>query len=123
MEKKKNILIIDDDQQILELLKLFADANDCNAVTEESAEKGVAMLRKQEFDMVLLDIMLSDGNGLAVLKNIKNISPQIPVIMITGGNDIHVAEECLKSGAADYITKPFDFEYLRTSILVNILGF
>lgn len=123
MEKKKKILIIDDDNQILELLKLFADANDCDAVTEESAEKGLAMMRKQEFDMVLLDIMLSDGNGLSVLKNIKNISPQVPVIMITGGNDIQIAEECLKCGAADYITKPFDFEYLRTAILVNILGF
>jgi DNA-binding NtrC family response regulator len=120
---KKNILIIDDDKQILELLKLFAEANDCTAVAEESAEKGLAKIRKEEFHLILLDIMLSDGNGLSVLKNIKKISPQVPVIMITGGNDIQVAEECLKCGAADYITKPFDFEYLRTAILVNILGF
>jgi len=120
---KKTILIIDDDKQILELLKLFAEANECNAVVEGSAEKGLAMIRKREFDMVLLDIMLPDGNGLSVLQNIKKISPQVPVLMITGGNDINIAEECLKSGAADYITKPFDFEYLRTSILVNILGF
>ena len=120
--EQKNILIIDDDKQILELLKLFADANGCNAVIEESAEKGLAMIRKKEFDIILLDIMLSDGNGLSALKNIKKIAPQVPVIMITGGNDIRIAEECLKCGAVDYITKPFDFEYLRTAILVNILG-
>jgi len=119
---RKKLLIIDDDKQILELLQLFADANECDAVIEESAEKGLAMLRKKEFDLILLDIMLADGNGLSVLKNIKKIVPQVPVIMITGGNDIHIAEECLKCGAVDYITKPFDFEYLRTAILINILG-
>lgn len=121
--ENKSILIIDDDQQILELLKMFAEANGCSAVTESSAEKGLAMIRKKEFDMVLLDIMLPDGNGLDVLNNIKRISPKVPVIMITGGNDIEIAEECLKTGAADYITKPFDFEYLRTTMLVNVLGF
>lgn len=119
----KNILIIDDDQQILKLLQMFIEANACAAVTETSAEKGLAMIRKNEFDLVLLDIMLPDGNGLDVLKNIQKISPKLPVIMITGGNDIEVAEKCLETGAADYITKPFDFEYLRTTMLVNILGF
>ena len=123
MKAKKSILIIDDDKQILELLKLFAEANECSAITESSAEKGLAMIRKQEFDMVLLDIMLPDGDGLTVLKNIQKISPGISVIMITGGNDTDLAEKCLKAGAVDYITKPFDFEYLRTSMLVNALGF
>ena len=120
---KKNILIIDDEKQILDLLQLFVEENGCDAVTEESAEKGLAMIRKQEFDMVLLDINLPDGDGLSVLQGIKNISPQIPVIMITGGTDIEIAEKCLENGAVDYIAKPFDFEYLKTSIFVNILGF
>lgn len=122
MENKK-ILIIDDDKQILELLKMFVEANNCSAVTETSAEKGLAMIRKNNFEMVLLDIMLPDGNGLDVLKNIQKISPGLPVIMITGGNDIEIAEECMQVGAVDYITKPFDFEYLRTTMLVNSLGF
>ena len=121
--EKKNVLIIDDDPQILELLKMFVEANGCAAETESSAEKGMAMVRKKSYDMVLLDIMLPDGNGLDSLKNIQKIAPKLPVIMITGGNDVAVAEECLKVGAVDYITKPFDFEYLRTSMLVNILGF
>lgn len=121
MDKKK-ILIIDDEENILNLLKLFVEENDCNAVTEESAEKGLAAIRNTSFDMVLLDICLPDGNGLSVLKKILDIHPNLPVIMITGGTDMKVAEDCLKSGAVDYIAKPFDFEYLRTSIFVNILG-
>ena len=121
--ERKSILIIDDDKQILELLKQFADANNCSAKIESSAEKGLAMIRKKEFDLVLLDIMLPDGNGLDVLKNIQKIAPKVPVIIITGGHDSKTAEACLKAGAVDYITKPFDFEYLRTTMLVNVLGF
>ncbi|MBN1864031.1 MAG: response regulator [Victivallales bacterium] len=118
---KKNILVIDDDQQILNLLKMFVESNDCNAVVESSAEKGLAMIRKQNFDAVLLDIMLPDGDGLEVLRNIQKIATGMPVIMITGGNDVKIAKECMAAGAADYITKPFDFEYLRTTLLVNLL--
>lgn len=119
---KKNILIIDDEENILNLLKLFVEANDCDAVIEDTAEKGLAAIRNTTFDMVLLDIYLPDGNGLSVLKQILDIHPNLPVIMITGGTDMEIAEECLKSGAVDYIAKPFDFEYLKTSIFVNILG-
>jgi len=120
---KKNILIIDDEDPILNLLKLFIEENDCNATTAKSAEEGLAILRKSNFDMLLLDIHLPDGDGLSILKKVHPIYPQLPIIMITGGSDMDVAEECLKSGAADYIAKPFDFEYLKTSILVNIIAF
>ena len=119
--EKKHILIIDDDEQILLLLKSFVEMNDCTCETENSAEKALLLIHKNHYNLVLLDIKLPDGNGLEILKHILNLSPNMPVIIITGGNDIKVAEECLKMGAVDYITKPFDLEYLRTSILVNSL--
>ena len=120
--KTKKVLIIDDDQQILDILKKFVKLNDCSVDVESTAEKGLAMVRTGEFDIVILDIMLPDLDGIEVLKRIQRISPNLPVIMITGGNDDERAKECLKSGAADFIAKPFDFEYLRTSMLVNILA-
>jgi len=118
----KTVLIIDDDEQILELLKLFIENNQCKADTASSAEKGLALVRKKEYDLVLLDIMLPDGDGLSMLRNIKKSASAVPVIMITGGNDIKVAEQCLEEGAVDYITKPFDFEYLRTTVIANMLA-
>jgi DNA-binding response OmpR family regulator len=118
----KTVLIIDDDEQILELLKMFIENNQCLAETAASAEKGLALARKKEYALILLDIMLPDGDGLTVLRNIKKSVSSIPVIMITGGNDITVAEQCLEEGAVDYITKPFDFEYLRTTIIANMLA-
>lgn len=118
----KNILIIDDDPNILELMERFLQNNGHLVSKSSSAEKGLALARKQEFDLILLDIMLPDGDGYTVLENLNKIAPNVPVIMITGGNDITVAEKCLQSGAVDYITKPFDFEYLRTTIMANMLG-
>ena len=118
----KKILIIDDDAQIRELLKMFLENNDHEVMAAPTAEKGLALARKNEFDLVLLDIMLPDEDGVTTLNNLQKISPNVPVIMITGGNDLEVAEECLSAGAVDYITKPFDFEYLRTSIIANMLG-
>jgi two-component system response regulator PilR (NtrC family) len=119
--KKKHILIIDDDEQILFLLKAFVEMNDCTCEIENSAEKALALIHKNKYSLVILDIKLPDGDGLEILKHILTLSPNMPVIIITGGNDIEVAEECLKVGAVDYITKPFDLQYLRTSILVNSL--
>ena len=122
MEAKKMVLVIDDDVQIRELLKVFLENNGCDVKTASTGEKGLAKIRKRNFDLVLLDIILPDGDGVEVLTNIKKILPNAPVLMITGGSDVEIAESCLRKGAADYITKPFDFEYLRTTILANMLG-
>jgi DNA-binding NtrC family response regulator len=122
MDGKKQILVIDDDNQIRDLLKMFLENNGCGVETASTGEKGLAKARKRNFDLILLDIILPDGDGVEILKNIKKILPNSPVLMITGGNDVAIAESCLRDGAADYITKPFDFEYLRTTILANMLG-
>lgn len=122
MDNKKQILVIDDDTQIQELLQMFLENNGCDVETASTGEKGLAKARKCNFDLVLLDIILPDADGVEVLRNIKKISLNTPVLMITGGNDIDIAESCLRDGAVDYITKPFDFEYLRTTIFANLLG-
>ena len=118
----KNILIIDDDPEISELLETFLRQNGSDVVLESNAEKGLAQARKNEFDIILLDIMLPDSTGVDALRNMHKVAPQTPIIMITGGNDLDLAKECLKLGAADYITKPFDFEYLHTTVIANMLG-
>ena len=115
-----NILIIDDDPQILKLLSEFIEKIGYSAETAATAEEGLAKYRGKFYEIVLLDIMLPDGDGVSILKQIQKISPGISVIMITGVRDIEIATECMRSGAIDYITKPFDMEYLRTTILSYI---
>jgi len=68
---------------------------------------------------VLLDLKLPDMDGRQVLLKIKKINKNIPVIIITGYADLEIARNILKEGAYDFIVKPFDFNYLETSVLTK----
>ena len=117
--KSDPVLIIEDDPEFLKLLTIFVRENGCSVVSGSSAESGLAKVRIHGLNVVLLDIMLPDGDGVDVLKKIHKIYPRVPVIMITGVKDIEIATECMRNGAVDYITKPVDFEYLRTTLLAT----
>jgi two-component system nitrogen regulation response regulator NtrX len=60
-------------------------------------------------------------NGIDTLKEIKKIDPDLPVIMVTGVTDEETAKSAVEQGAYDYVTKPIDFEYLNTTILIKLL--
>jgi len=118
----KKILIIDDDASIVELLEIFLKNHDHQVSSASTAEKGLALARKTEYDLILLDIMLPDSHATTTLNALLKIASKTPIIMITGGTNIEIAKKCLEYGAVDYITKPFDFEYLYTTIIANMLG-
>lgn len=118
--KSSAVLIIDDNPEFLNLMTHFMKENGCSVITGKNAEEGMAQVRACKVEVIILDIMLPDGNGVDVLKSVHKIIPRVPVIMLTGKNDIETATECMRNGAVDYITKPVDFEYLRTAVLSNI---
>ena len=113
---KKRVLIVDDEQHILDLLKLFVEQNNCEADTSNTAESGLAQARTGQYDMVLLDINLPDGNGLDLLKKIKDITPQTPIIMITAVGHEAMIEQCRRLGSRDYIVKPFNENNVRSTV-------
>ncbi|MEA3432484.1 MAG: response regulator, partial [candidate division WOR-3 bacterium] len=78
-----------------------------------------AILKVQEDipNVVLLDLRLPDMDGREVLLKIKEINKDIPVIIITGYADLEIARNILKEGACDFVVKPFDLNYLETSVL------
>jgi len=119
---QRTVLVIDDDPQVQGLLRQFIEMNGCRALVAAGTEGGLALARGQQVDVVLLDIVLPDENGMVALQRIRACLPAVPVIMITGFDDLARARACLAAGARDYLTKPFDFEYLRTSMLANMLG-
>ncbi|MBS1551798.1 MAG: sigma-54-dependent Fis family transcriptional regulator [Bacteroidetes bacterium] len=105
MEK---ILIVDDNEVLrFTLTELLEESGfECNAVAE-----GIAALeevKKNTYDLVILDLRLPGMNGLEILKKIKELNSQIPVIMLTAFGEIKTAVEAIKIGALDFVTKPFD---------------
>ena len=101
-----SILIIDDDQDILTLLKKFFEKKDFRVLTALSGEEGIELLKDQGAEIVLCDFKLPDYDGLDMLKKIKILDQSAQVIIITGYSDVKVAVKALKIGAFEYVTKP-----------------
>jgi DNA-binding NtrC family response regulator len=114
---RARILAIDDEKNIRHLLRNELTLEGFDVTTAKSGEEGLRILKDKHFDVVLLDIKLPQMNGIDVLRNLKQKSPNTEVIMITGYGDIQTAVESMKLGARDYITKPFKLSELLA--LVN----
>ncbi len=110
---KTEILIVDDEPDMLEMLKrsLSADLN-CRLSTASSAESALRTLSDSHIDLALIDIKMPEMDGLELLELIKRKWPDLTVIMMTGYGTIDTAVYAMKQGAYDFITKPFDHEAL-----------
>ena len=102
-----NILIIDDDKAICEMLSLMANRVGHDAVFANTMGEGLKKAVSGSFDVVFLDVHLPDGNGLDALPRIRKTPASPEVIIITGLGELHGAELAIKSGAWDYVQKPF----------------
>jgi len=112
-EISKNILIIDDEAGMRDMVsRMFADAGYDTATAPDGAA-GLAAAKGGAFDLVVLDMSLPKMSGLEVLAGIKEVKPDLPVIMVTAYGSTQTAIEALRLGAYDYITKPFDLDELQ----------
>lgn len=120
-DKESNILIVDDDKSVRDFLGKFLAIKGCERISSAATgQEALGAIGKESFKLVLLDIQLPDMGGLEVLRQIKQINKDIPVIIITGFPDEGKAQEMIKAGAYDYIIKPFDLDYLELSVLTKI---
>ncbi|MEO8174798.1 MAG: response regulator, partial [Sediminibacterium sp.] len=123
--KKASILVIDDDTDVLTAVRLLLRTEVKEVVTEKNPEQIPFLLSKDSFDLVLLDMnfnaSINTGNeGIYWLQRIKQIKPDVSVIMITAYGDIDLAVRSLKEGASDFVVKPWHNEKLL-STLTNVL--
>lgn len=121
LKHKKCIFVVDDDPRILELVGLRLSQKGYRVVVMESGEAVLAHIKIEKPGLVLLDIMMPNLNGFDVLKGIKAIDSNLPVCMMTAIWDDEEGKRCFEAGAYEYITKPIDFEYLETAILIKLL--
>jgi len=112
----EKILVVDDDFEIRQLLKILLQTQGYEPVTAANADEAMALLRQRPFDLLLLDIMLPGGmDGVSLCRSIRRFS-HVPIIMLTARGETYDKVIGLESGADDYVTKPFEREELLSRI-------
>ena len=104
--------IVDDDEAVRKALTLLMQSEDIPSCQYDSAEKFLEQLEKLNTGCLLLDIRMPGMSGMQLIEELKSHNLTIPVVFITGHGDIAMAVQAMKSGAIDFIEKPFDNEYL-----------
>jgi len=102
----KHILVVDDEESIRFTFETFLAEEGYRVSSAADCEKGVALLREKDFDLIFADIILPGKTGIDLLKAAREIAPSVPVIMITGAPSVDTATESMRIGAFDYIVKP-----------------
>lgn len=116
LSNKHTILVVDDDPEIVTLLSKILLNEGCSVM---DAQNGLEALRKVEkggIDLVILDLIMPEMGGIEVLKRLGDIAPKLPVIVLTGHGDLQTARESMMLGAYEYITKPFDADFVKAVV-------
>jgi DNA-binding response OmpR family regulator len=103
-----NILLIDDDADILKVLKANLELHGFTVMTAESWKTGREVLSSSEPDLLLLDVMLPDGDGFEICRAVRKSHPLLPIIMLTAKDKMSDKIMGLDGGADDYVVKPFE---------------
>ena len=107
MESTKNkILLIDDEKINLMMVSEVLENNDYEVDTAENGFRGVELIKKQNYDLIMTDLAMEGVDGITVLKEAKKIDLEALVIIITGNGELQSAIEAMQNGASDYILKP-----------------
>lgn len=107
---KKRVLVIDDETDFLNLLKIRLEANDYDVVVAAGGKEGLEEIKKKKFDAVLLDILIPGFDGFEVLKKIKRLDKTLPVFMITAFSTKERFKMANKLSAAGFIVKTNDLK-------------
>jgi len=117
-----SILVVDDEAEIREGLEALLTSESFDVTLAETGAAGLERLENRPFDLMLLDVSLPDRNGLDMLREIRLRDPHLSIILITAYGSIDMARAAFKSGAQDYITKPWSNDELIAQISLAIEG-
>ena len=114
--RQMEIMLIDDDEWIRDSLGLYFEGEGCHLLALETAEEGLEVLKKQDYDIVMVDYRLPGMDGLEFLKRIQKTQSHAMKVLITAYKSEGVVSEALKIGVQDFIEKPFTTKTIEESL-------
>ncbi|MFT5290069.1 MAG: two-component system response regulator HydG [Planctomycetota bacterium] len=112
------LLLVDDDVHLLELIRLQLRGESLDVRTADSGASAMQALKEAQFDAVVLDLGLPDASGLDILERLRTTYVDTPVVILTAREDAESAVACLRAGATDFLSKPFD----RARLIASVRG-
>lgn len=112
----RNVFVLDDDGAEVAAIKAILEGDGYFATTFTNPAECIDALRRHECDVLLCDLVMPEIDGLQVLRQAREVSPDLPVIVVTGHGNIAIAVTAMKRGASDFVEKPFDRAVLLDSI-------
>jgi putative nucleotidyltransferase with HDIG domain len=116
LRKMARILVVDDEAHVRSMIGATLERRGYDVKMASCGRDAMAMLEENNFDLVLTDIVMKDGNGIALLERMHGQQPSLPVVMVTAIHDISVAIDSMRRGAFDYLLKPFEREHLLSIV-------
>ena len=102
------ILIVDDDANLLELIKMRLESADYEVTAAREEDNAVVELKAGNFDLCIVDLMLANRDGITLMEEFRAVNPEVPTIILTAHGSIQNAVEAMRRGAYSYLTKPFE---------------
>ena len=115
------MLCVDDKEELRNNLEQQFTAEEFDVDTAEDGDIALELIKKNHYDIVLLDVKMDRMDGIQVLEEMRKLSKHPHVIMLSAVNDVPTALECVRLGAKDYISKPYDPEDLL-HVVIKVLG-
>lgn len=110
------ILLVDDDRVHRTMLRTLLSSWGAKVDEAEDGARAIALCREKPYDLILMDVLMPEVDGITALQAIKSYNPSIPVLIMTAFSNVESAVEAIKSGAYDYLTKPLDFDVLKLTL-------
>ena len=103
----RRVLVVDDEPSVREMLSDFLEMNNFICMQAENGESALAVTRREQFDLIIMDVRMPGVSGIDALREIKRELPEQPIVMVTAVAEVETAVEAMRLGANDYVLKPF----------------
>jgi DNA-binding NtrC family response regulator len=111
---RPTVMVVDDEPRVCQLLERLLREEGYHVVTAQSGQRALTLAAEASSDVIVLDIVMPGLDGVATLRKLRSRGLSSAVIMLTAQGTVRTAREAMRLGAYDYITKPFDPEFLKS---------
>ncbi len=116
LRRSIRILVVDDELHVRMMMGTTLEREGYDVQLAAGSREALEALAQNSFDLLLTDIVMPDGSGMALLERVRSMQPHLPVVMVTAIHDISVAIDSMRRGAYDYLLKPFEREHLVSTV-------